>query len=128
MYNCVKEGDGDFVAALDKEDATEKLAKTIGIYEKDFFYQPIPEAAKSFPSDRSLFADPVNWSWPMDTALRITVMLQKYNEGCQRERYSPTEWSVLGRRLKRMASERTGNLYVYDPREKNVSRAIEKEE
>jgi ATPase involved in DNA repair len=77
------------------------------------------EPPKDYPADWMQYADPANWSFPMTKNVAGQNVVS-YNKGMGREKYSPTEWMVLGRRITRMASDTFGVPYRFSPTDKQV--------
>jgi HK97 family phage prohead protease len=60
---------------------------------------------KGYPKDPRLYADPANWSWPVDNPGRARAAIAYYNAGKGRDVYTDAEWKRLGRRIARMAGK-----------------------
>lgn len=86
--------------------------------------EPI-QPPENYPNDWQQYADPANYAFPMAKVLAAQSVTD-YNLGKRREKYSPTEWMVLGRRITRMASETFGVPYKFSPTDKQVERQQEK--
>lgn len=82
-------------------------------------------APDGLPADWLLYADPANWRHPVTKKSAVPVVAA-YNRGEQKERYSPTEWMILGRRITRMASSVSGLLFKFSPASKQVEAIQEK--
>ncbi len=107
------------VEKLQKVDAELKLrGSRVGIARREG--EPV-QPLKDYPSDWMQYADPANWSFPMTKSL-AGVQVAAYNKGSGREKYSPSEWMVLGRRITRMASNVFGVPYRFSPTDKQVER------
>lgn len=76
---------------------------------------------KGYPTDPAAYADPANWSWPCDKS-RAATAVGYYNGGKGKNKYSPREWAVLGRRIARLAGAALNTRYKFDPTEKQISR------
>jgi hypothetical protein len=56
---------------------------------------------KGFPENRSDYADPENYKYPLDTAERVMAAFRYYNQAGQREAggYTTAQWASIGRRI-----------------------------
>lgn len=115
------EEDGEWwdVSTFEKLDEEEKekilarlraVGQRVGIRRKEG--EPLTPP-KGYPKDLRLYADPANYSWPVDTPGRARSAIAYYNAGKGKEKYSRQEWATLGRRIARMASKIFGKRYVY---------------
>ena len=80
---------------------------------------------KDYPTDPAQYADPANWKFPCDES-RGSTAVGYYNGGNSRDKYSPREWAVLGRRIASLASASTGTKYIFSAEEKKINRKEEK--
>lgn len=76
------------------------------------------------PSDWQVYADPVNWKFPLTKRENASEAIVLYNNGANRALYSPAEWNVVGRRITRLASTVFGEMYKFNPTRKRVERVI----
>ena len=113
-------------AELAKVDADEKAkleaqlsarGTKVGIGRKDG--EPLTPP-KDYPTDPGDYADPANWSWPCKPEGRAHSAVSYYNGGNGKEKYSDREWSLLGRRIARMAGATLGIKYRYDAQDKRI--------
>jgi hypothetical protein len=74
---------------------------------------------KGQPSDLSKFGDPANYQFPISNESELVKALADYNGARGRDKYAPQEWSILGRRITRMASE-LGTKHVFSPKDQQV--------
>lgn len=95
---------GYFKAAADEKAAQEKklkqLGARVGIARKDG--EPLTPP-KGYPDDPADYADPANFSWPADKS-RYSSARGYYNAGKGKDKYTASEWKVLGRRIVRLAN------------------------
>src|SRR5581483_2533021 len=54
---------------------------------------------KGYPKDKSAYADPENYSWPIDTPTRVRSAMAYYNAGKGKDKYSSGEWSEIGNKI-----------------------------
>jgi len=59
-----------------------------------------------YPEDPDKYADPANYSWPVDTAARVRSAISYYNGGRGKDKYTQAEWDTIGRRIAAAASEK----------------------
>jgi hypothetical protein len=59
-----------------------------------------------YPEDPDKYADPANYSWPVDTAARVRAAISYYNGGRGKDKYTQAEWDTIGRRIAAAASKK----------------------
>ena len=70
---------------------------------------------KGYPKDKSQYADPANFKYPIDSAARIRAAMVYYNHSGQRGAggYSMGEWAAIGRRIAAAANRVFGSGHSY---------------
>lgn len=63
---------------------------------------------KGYPTDKSQYADPQNYSWPIDKPSRIRSAMAYYNAGKGKNTYSDEEWATIGRKIAAAANTAFG--------------------
>jgi hypothetical protein len=71
------------------------------------------------------YADPANFLYPIANRAQARAALVGYNLRKEKGEYTDREWSVLGRRIARMASNEFGVTYQFNPTAKTVAKAIQ---
>jgi len=104
-----------------QETKLKQLGARVGIARKDG--EPLTPP-KDYPTEAGDYADPANWSWPVDKA-RYGAAKGRYNQGAGRDGYSTQEWATLGRRIVRLAN-RFDAGYEYDAKSKQINSKDEK--
>lgn len=71
-----------------------------GVMEKEVAYGH-KTPPKGFPENRSQYADPDNYKYPLDTAERVMAAFRYYNQGGQQSAggYNDAQWASIGRRI-----------------------------
>lgn len=75
---------------------------------------------KDYPANSNDYADPANHAWPVDTKARAQSALAYFNGGKGKEKYSGTEWNILGRRIASRASTLFGTPYAYSAQDQHI--------
>ena len=70
---------------------------------------------KGYPTDRSQYADPKNYKYPIDNEKHVRAALSYFNHSGQRSAggYNEAEWAEIGGRIARAASDKLGAPYEY---------------
>lgn len=70
---------------------------------------------KGKPEDRGMYADPVNFKYPLDTPERVMSAMSYFNHDGQREAggYSESQWAAIGAKIAAAVSKQTGMHHVY---------------
>lgn len=68
---------------------------------------------KGFPTDRSQYADPANYKYPLDTEERIMAAFRYYNQNDQQSAggYSDSQWASIGRKIVAALNRVSGAKY-----------------
>lgn len=99
------------------------IGKSVGIPHKEG--EPL-HPPKGYPTNPDDYADPANWSWPIDKKERTHSAISYFNGGQGKDKYNDNEWNKIGRRIATRASSQFGVPYKYDPQKKEVSSTKEK--
>jgi len=93
-------------------EAREARSERYGIGVKEDSHLEPPEG---YPEDEAMYGDPVNYAWPAENRERAKAALGYFNQDDAREDggYTPAEWTIVGRRLARLISERMDVGYEY---------------
>lgn len=70
---------------------------------------------KGKPSDRSQYADPENYKYPLDTPSRVRAAMVYFNHSGQRQAggYSMSKWAQIGKKIASAANKAFGSGHSY---------------
>lgn len=82
---------------------------------------------KDYPKDKGQYADPANYSWPVDNAKRCKAALAYYNGGRGKDKYTAEEWKTIGRRIAAACGTKIGGKYSFNASSNQIERVEDKE-